>query len=30
MSDATYTNPLYASEAAITEAGKTAYCWLQT
>lgn len=27
MSDATYTNPLYASEAAITEAGKTAYCW---
>ena len=26
MSDATYTNPLYASEAAITEAGKTAYC----
>ena len=27
MSDATYANPLYASEAAITEAGKTAYCW---
>ena len=26
MSDATYANPLYASEAAITEAGKTAYC----
>ena len=27
MSDAEYTNPLFASENAISAAGKTAYCW---
>lgn len=27
MADAEYTNPLFASENAISAAGKTAYCW---
>lgn len=27
MADATYTNPLFASENQISAAGKTAYCW---